>query len=172
MDIISNLKKYVDLRIDDARLKIAGGFSSAVSAILKIKAAMLLIFLALAFAAVALEQWLSDTVGRPWGALIVCGVMLIAFTVLVLSHKRILGHTLDRIFSASFGVDTDDIKAEKKKVETELALTEYSISDEYTRAKDFVTGLTTALSFFRAFRKKKENAVPPEEETATDKEPL
>lgn len=154
MDIFTKLKDYIDLRIEDARLKLADGFASAVSAILKIKIAILFLFLSITFGAVALEQWLSDLIGRPWGALIVGGVMLIAFAIVVLMRRRILGNTIDSIFSATFGFDTDDIKAERKKVETELKFTENSISDDYSKARNFVTGITTAISIFKALRKK------------------
>lgn len=105
---MEELKKYVNLRLDEVKLKSAKGLSLALSRLL----ALLLIFAVLAIVlgllALALLQFLNGLVGAPWGTLIVCGIFLILLIILLANHKTMFNKLFIKLFLDVFYGDEND----------------------------------------------------------------
>ena len=96
---MSDLKDYVDLKVDELKLRTTQGLSVAtgrlVSALLLV--AMLLIVLSLI--TVVLISWLSVWTGSmPIACSIVCGVFLLVLIILFLLRKRLFRDSFVRMF--------------------------------------------------------------------------
>ena len=85
---------YINLAIDEVKLKTTRGLSTALSLVLGL----------LSF---ALLQWLNGLVGSPWGTLIVAGVFLLALLVLFLNRQKLFRDLFVKLFIDVF-YDTDD----------------------------------------------------------------
>lgn len=97
-ELVKEGKQYLDLSVDELKLKTTRGVSTALGQVL----AYLLIFavfsLLLGLLAFALLQWLNVLVGAPWGTLIVAGVILILLGVLWLMRQRLFRDLFVKLF--------------------------------------------------------------------------
>ena len=76
--IAQETKDFVNLAVDEAKLKITKGLSTALAQVLAWLVIICILSLVLGLLAFALLQWLNILVGAPWGTLIVAGVFALA----------------------------------------------------------------------------------------------
>lgn len=107
--LASDVRKYIDLRLDELRLRAVRGLSQAlgqVCAMLIIAGVAVIILLLLSY---ALLQWLNVLLGAPWGTFIACGVFILLFVFLLAFKGRMFRDSFVKLFaSAFFEADNDD----------------------------------------------------------------
>ena len=99
----NELRKYLDLRLNDMKLKAVDGLSTGVSSVLSIIAAIMLGAIVLAtftFGAIIL---LGESIGSWAGAaFIVGGVLVLMLVLMLLLWKRFFINTFVRLFISIF----------------------------------------------------------------------
>ena len=88
-DLGKEVLEYVDLRVDALKLQTAKGMSMTLGRLAYLLVVMAVLFVVLATLAIAGVLWLGEVVGSyAAGALIVCGVFLLALLVLFFLKNR------------------------------------------------------------------------------------
>lgn len=108
-DLADDLKKYVDLRVDDLKLKMVRGLSLSIARVLTSLALIMLLgfaVLTLIFAVVLLIG--SATGHYALGAIIAAGILLLASLVVFLLRKKLFTDGLVRMFVQIFFPDEDE----------------------------------------------------------------
>ena len=100
-------RDYVNLAIDEVKLKTTRGLSTALGQILSWLIIISVLSLVLGLLSFALLQWLNGLVGSPWGTLIVAGVFLLVLLVLFLNRQKLFRDLFVKLFIDVF-YDTDD----------------------------------------------------------------
>ena len=98
---------YINLAIDEVKLKTTRGLSTALGQILSWLIIISVLSLVLGLLSFALLQWLNGLVGSPWGTLIVAGVFLLVLLVLFLNRQKLFRDMFVKLFIDVF-YDTDD----------------------------------------------------------------
>lgn len=120
---------YIDLKIEEAKLKASDGISGVVARILSMFIAAVLVIVLLVFLALALMQWLNepDMLGEPFGTLAAAGALLLIVLIFFVCGKSMFRRSIDRTLTDSLGVDSDrklkDVKSELKVVERRMDTT-------------------------------------------------
>jgi hypothetical protein len=100
---MSEIKDYVDLRVDELKLRATKGFSLALG---RVAAALLLVgvlIIVLGLLSVVLISWLAELTGSlAIASSIVCGVFLVAFFILYSQRKRLFRDTFVKMFVQVF----------------------------------------------------------------------
>ena len=97
-EIAKETREYVDLRIDEAKLKLTRGLSTALGQTLSYLLIIAVLVIVLGLLALALLQWLNGLLGAPWGTLIVAGVFLIALAILWAARSRLFKDLFVKLF--------------------------------------------------------------------------
>lgn len=98
---------YVNLAIDEVKLKTTRGLSTALGQILSWLILISVLSLVLGLLSLALLQWINGVVGSPWGTLIVAGIFLLALVILFLNRQKLFRDLFVKLFIDVF-YDTDD----------------------------------------------------------------
>ena len=103
------MRDYVDLKIDDLKLRTVNGLSVSVSKILStimIIGVISTIFFALSFGFIMLlGEWIGS---YGWGALIVAGVLLLALCVLLILRNKLFSNSFVQLFVKLFFGSPDE----------------------------------------------------------------
>ena len=91
-------KDFVNLAVDEAKLKITKGLSTALAQVMAWLVIICILSLVLGLLAFALLQWLNILVGAPWGTLIVAGVFILALVILLLCRKKLFRNMFVKLF--------------------------------------------------------------------------
>ena len=97
-DLGDEARKYADLKLDELKLKTAGGLSLALGRALSMFLIIAVLAIVLGLLAFALLQWVNAALGAPWGTLIVCGAFTILLAVLFVFRKRMFRDMFVKIF--------------------------------------------------------------------------
>ncbi len=97
-EIAQQTREYVDLRIDESKLKLTRGLSTALGQTLAYLLIIAVLVIVLGLLALALLQWLNGLLGAPWGTLIVAGVFLIALAILWAARSRLFKDLFVKLF--------------------------------------------------------------------------
>lgn len=91
-------KDFVNLAIDEAKLKVTKGLSTSLAQVLAWLFIICILAIVLGLLAFALLQWLNILVGAPWGTLIVAGVFILALVILLLCRKKLFRNMFVKLF--------------------------------------------------------------------------
>lgn len=91
-------KDFVNLAVDEAKLKVTKGLSTALAQVLAWLFIICILAIVLGLLAFALLQWLNILVGAPWGTLIVAGVFILALVILLLCRKKLFRNMFVKLF--------------------------------------------------------------------------
>lgn len=105
---MEDLKKYINLRIDEIKLKSTKGLTMAMSRLVSLFLIIIVLAITLGLLALALVQFLNGLVGTPWGTLIVWGAFMILLIILILNSKTLFNKTFLKIFLDVFYDDGID----------------------------------------------------------------
>lgn len=156
MDILDELKKYADLRLEEAKLKLSGSLSRITGAMFFILIAFGVIQLFAIMLCIVMMQSLDNALGKPWGAVIICGILIFTFALLIIFRKKLFRHTFDSLFSSAFGEATDDIARQREMLDFKIELSKEKLTGKYDSIVNNVAGSVAFLSTLSAiFRKKK-----------------
>ena len=100
-------RDYVNLAIDEVKLKTTRGLSTALGQILSWLIIIAVLSLVLGLLSLALLQWINGLVGSPWGPLIVAAVFGLALLILFLNRQKLFRDMFVKLFIDVF-YDTDD----------------------------------------------------------------
>jgi formate/nitrite transporter FocA (FNT family) len=100
-------RDYVNLAIDEVKLKTTRGLSTALGQILSWLIIIAVLSLVLGLLSLALLQWINGLVGSPWGTLIVAAVFGLALLILFLNRQKLFRDMFVKLFIDVF-YDTDD----------------------------------------------------------------
>ncbi len=98
---------YINLAIDEVKLKTTRGLSTALGQILSWLIIIAVLSLVLGLLSLALLQWINGLVGSPWGTLIVAAVFGLALLILFLNRQKLFRDMFVKLFIDVF-YDTDD----------------------------------------------------------------
>lgn len=104
----SDLRKYVDLRTEQAKLVTAEGLSKAVSQCLVIFVIAILALVTLILLSVTGIRVLDNIWGEPYGAVAVCGFFILAIIFLSIFRKRIFLNLFKGVFSDTFKISRQE----------------------------------------------------------------
>ncbi|MCQ2182279.1 MAG: hypothetical protein MJY89_02600 [Bacteroidales bacterium] len=96
------MKTYVNLRIDEVKLKAIKGISSTFGKLFSFLLILAVFIILLGLLSVALVQWLNGIFKAPIGTLIVAGAFLVLFAVLVLCRKKLFRNTFIKPLAETF----------------------------------------------------------------------
>lgn len=91
-------KNFVNLAVDEAKLKVTKGLSTALAQVLAWLFIICILAIVLGLLAFALLQWLNILVGAPWGTLIVAGVFILTLVILLLCRKKLFRNMFVKLF--------------------------------------------------------------------------
>ena len=120
--ITDYIEKYIDLKIEEAKLKSADALSNVLS-IFVVAIIVVIIFAAiLVFLAIILMQWLNkpDVLGEPWGTVIAGAPLISLVIILALNRSRMFRKPFYKVFTQSLKVNSTDIDKDLARVEGEL----------------------------------------------------
>ena len=101
-NIAKETMDFVNLSIDEAKLKITRGLSTALAQIVAYLVILCVLSIVLGLLSNALLQWLDGMIGAPWGTLIVAGVFLVALIVLWCLRKYLFRNMFVKMFIDAF----------------------------------------------------------------------
>ena len=100
---MSEVKEYVDLKVDEVKLRTTKGLSVAMGRLVSALLIVAMLLIVLSLLAVVLISWLSEWIGSmPVACSIVCGVFLLALVILFLMRKHLFRDTFVRMFIQIF----------------------------------------------------------------------
>ena len=126
MNGMHDIITYIDLKIEESKLKASDGISGVVSRILSMFIAAVLVIVLLVFLALALMQWLNKPgmLGEPFGTLVAAGVLLLIVLIFFVCGKSMFRKSIDKALTDSLGVDSGrklkDVKSELRIVERRM----------------------------------------------------
>jgi len=106
---MEKMKTYVNLRIDEVKLKVIKGISSTFSRLFSYLLILAVFIILLGLLSVALVQWLNGIFEAPLGTLIVAGLFLLLFVVLILCRKKLFRNTFIKPLAETFFDDDKQI---------------------------------------------------------------
>ena len=152
----SCIRRYVDTRLEEARLKAADGVSSVVSQLISWLIIAMLLVILVCILDVALMQWLNDILGQPYGTLVAAGVIVIVIAVLFLLRKRLFAGTLGKNIAGALGSGTGNVKSDLAAAESERLLLERKLDESKSGIiSDVVSGVVFVTTIIRRIRKSK-----------------
>jgi len=102
-DLFTELKSYLDLRIDQAKLSVAENLARILSKLMYFFAMLFMCCLTLGFLSVCLSRWLNNVTGSQiLGPAITFGVLLLITFFLYLGRNRLMLNQNLRIFIKMF----------------------------------------------------------------------
>ena len=100
---MSEVKDYVDLKVDELKLKATKGFSLALGRIVTTLLLVGLLTIVLGLVCVVLIAWIAQLTGSlPVACSIVCGFFLLVLAVLFFQRKRLFRNTFVKLFVQVF----------------------------------------------------------------------
>jgi len=102
-------KTYINLRIDEVKLKVMKGISTTFSRLFSFLLLLAVFIILLGLISVALVQWLNGIFEAPLGTLMVAGLFLVLFVVLLLCRKRLFRNTFIKPLAETFFDDGKQI---------------------------------------------------------------
>lgn len=100
---MSDVKDYVDLKVDELKLQATKGLSVALGRLTATLLLVSLLVVVLALLSVVMIQWLGVLTGSlALSSSIVCAVFLLVFVVLFLMRKRLIRDTFVKMFVQIF----------------------------------------------------------------------
>lgn len=100
---MSDLKDYIDLKVDELKLRTTQGLSVATGRIVSALLLFAMLVIVLSLITVVLISWLSVWTGSlPIACSIVCGVFVLALVILFLLRKRLFRDSFVRVFISIF----------------------------------------------------------------------
>ena len=97
-ELAQEVREYVNLRIDEAKLKATRGLSVALGQTLAYLLIFAVLSIVLGLLALALLQWLNALLGTPWGTLIVSGLFAVALVLLWLRRDKMFRDLFVKLF--------------------------------------------------------------------------
>ena len=102
-DLGKEAAEYIDLKVDDLKLRTAKGLSMTLSKLLYMLLILFVISLILTALAIGGVMWIGELIGSyAGGALIVAGFFIIVLVVLILLRKRLFRDTFVPLFAKLF----------------------------------------------------------------------
>lgn len=109
MEKTNSTKTYVNLRIDEVKLKAVKGLSTAFSRLFSYLLVLAVFIIVLGLLAIALLQWLNGVLGAPFGTLAVAGFFIIVLAVLVALREKLFRNSFVKPFIDTFFGDEHKI---------------------------------------------------------------
>jgi hypothetical protein len=100
-------QEYLNLAVDEAKLKITRGLSTALSQVLAYLVIIFTLSLVVGLLSLALLQWINGLLGAPWGTLIVAAFFVLALVVLWANRQKMFRDLFVQLFIDVF-YDNDD----------------------------------------------------------------
>ena len=98
---------FLNLAVDEAKLKITRGLSTALSQFLAYLVIICILSLVLGLLSLALLHWINSLLGAPWGTLMIAAVFLLVLVILWISRKKLFRNRFVKLFIDVF-YDADD----------------------------------------------------------------
>lgn len=93
---------FLQLAVDEAKLKVTRGLSTALSQALAYLVIICILTLVLGLLSLALLQWINGLVGAPWGTLIIAAVFVLVLAILWLNRQKLFRDMFVKLFIEVF----------------------------------------------------------------------
>ena len=101
-------QEYVQLAVDEAKLKTTRALSNALSQFLSSLVIICTVSLVLGLLSIALLQWVNGLLGAPWGTLLVAAFFVLVLIVLCMCRKQLFRNMFVKLFIDAFYDDEDE----------------------------------------------------------------
>ena len=106
--ISKDVREYVQLAVDEAKLKTTRALSNALSQFLSSLVIICTVSLVLGLLSIALLQWVNGLLGAPWGTLLVAAFFVLVLIVLCMCRKQLFRNMFVKLFIDAFYDDEDE----------------------------------------------------------------
>lgn len=106
--ISKDVQEYVQLAVDEAKLKTTRALSNALSQFLSSLVIICTASLVLGLLSIALLQWVNGLLGAPWGTLLVAAFFVLVLIVLCMCRKQLFRNMFVKLFIDAFYDDEDE----------------------------------------------------------------
>ena len=106
--ISKDVQEYVQLAVDEAKLKTTRALSNALSQFLSSLVIICTVSLVLGLLSIALRQWVNGLLGAPWGTLLVAAFFVLVLIVLCMCRKQLFRNMFVKLFIDAFYDDEDE----------------------------------------------------------------
>jgi cation transport ATPase len=102
-ELISSIKDYLSMKVDDTKLHLAESFSILFSKLIFFVIAIVIGGLAVGFLATAFNSWLEVLLNsRIYASLVTSGIFILSIVVLFFLRKRLFTNNMVRLFIKLF----------------------------------------------------------------------
>lgn len=106
--ISKDVQEYVQLAVDEAKLKTTRALSNALSQFLSSLVIICTVSLVLGLLSIALLQWVNGLLGAPWGTLLVAAFFVLVLIMLCMCRKQLFRNMFVKLFIDAFYDDEDE----------------------------------------------------------------
>ena len=106
--ISKDVQEYVQLAVDEAKLKTTRALSNALSQFLSSLVIICTVSLVLGLLSIALLQWVNGLLGAPWGTLLVAAFFVLVLIVLCMCRKQLFRNMFVKLFIDAFYDDENE----------------------------------------------------------------
>lgn len=151
--MFSEFKQYVDLRIEEAKLKVSDEIAGILSLIITIFVATIISITVFALIAFAVMGWLNrpDMLGQPWGTVISIGFLLLILLAAIIVGKRVFPKVIRRALVKRIGTVTNDVRDDIQAVMSDVRSTEDRLmsSPAVVNVQNLTSGIALTVAAVR-----------------------
>lgn len=108
-DLMESMREYLDMRVDEAKLKLSGELTRISSRIVSFFCIALLAVLVIAFLAMITYTWIGELLGNPlYGMLVTAGMLIIGIIVIFAMRNTLFSNSLLRMYIKIFFGNNDE----------------------------------------------------------------
>ena len=105
----SDIRKYIDLRLEETKLRVAKSISTILSQIAAYLIIIVLVIITVCFLVILEMQCLNECLGQPYGTLIAIGTLVFIIAILFLLRKRLFAGIFGKGIAGALGLVTNDV---------------------------------------------------------------
>ena len=146
-EMVSELKRYVDLRADEVKLKTTRSLSAALGQVCTFLVIIAVVMIILSLLAYALLQWINSLIGAPWGTLTVCGLFVILLIVIIARSRSLFMGSFVKLFT-DLG-SAQELDRAITDVASDISAQEGRIQDKASSLRSSLTPAGIAAGFIK-----------------------
>lgn len=167
-DTFPSLKRFIEYKLEERKLKSVSGLSFSLSVLLSVFITVILVLNAILLVSIALMFRLDNIWGAPWGVVTVAGGLILVAVIFFLFRKTLFRRSFKKLLANTLKVQSQDIESDIKEATYYADIEQERISRPVRKVTRFLnnsrnliglaattaTVLGTITQFVRMFNKK------------------
>ena len=167
-DTFPSLKRFIEYKLEERKLKSVSGLSFSLSVLLSVFITVILVLNAILLVSIALMFRLDNIWGSPWGVVTVAGGLILVAVIFFLFRKTLFRRSFKKLLANTLKVQSQDIESDIKEATYYADIEQERISRPVRKVTRFLnnsrnliglaattaTVLGTITQFVRMFNKK------------------